>query len=789
MHRSSRQKFPAQRNQTLSREHLMTTTLQNPRERTAPETGARTACDFVVVGQFPPPVHGFSQATTDVAALLEARGLRVDRIDLKPIRDREGYWPCLKTRMSQIAQALSAVRCGAQLYLALSGGARQAVDLIFLAVGRIGHARIHIHHHSFAYIDRPSLLTRLCFLAAGKSATHIVLCGLMKRELQESYKAVRNVEVISNACLQSVRSAPKVRTDVRRIGYFSALTREKGILEFLRVAAQLAERHPDLQFSIAGPCNDAQIMSAVQEARSQCAGIHYIGPVYGSEKDSFLDSLDVLLFPTSYRHEAEPLVIWEAISSGIPVIARERGCIGEMLSMSECQSAAIPREASFVSAAVEQIEGWLAVPQLFSRRSACVLAQFERVAKQSEFAFDRIFLDAVQGRAPRGQEHIRLLHVIQTVKPESGGPIEALLRISEVLTRRGHHVEVVSLDLPEEMAHESMPFKATGVGPGVLRYTYTPRLTAWIKKNSARFDVVILHGLWDYSAFGAWRALRKSGTPYFVFAHGMMDPWFREKYPVKHIAKQIYWLLGIGRVLRDARAVLFTCEEERVRSRNSFWGYAYKEETVAFGTADAKGDARVERAAFESAVPALQGRPFLLYMGRIHPKKGCDLVIQAFAETAARTTTLNLVMAGPDQVGWANELKQLAKKLKVSDRIHWTGMLRGEVKWGALRSAEALILPSHQENFGIVVAEAMACSTPVLVSDKVNIWREIQSANAGMAEPDDLAGTRRLITHFCSLSQGRREQMGDAARSAFLRHFDIEAATRDLLRVIGPALE
>ena len=767
----------------------MTTTLHNPHELKETSSPARPVCDFVVIGQFPPPVHGFAQATVDVAALLEAHGLLVERIDLKPIRDRESYWSCVKIRFAQLAKALSAVRAGAQVYLALSGGARQAVDLIFIAVGRFGRGRVHIHHHSFAYLDRPSLLTRLCFLAAGKSAMHIVLCGLMKKELQENYKIARNVEVMSNACLHSVRSVPRVRTVVRRVGYFSALTREKGILEFLRVAAQLAERHPDLRFSIAGPCNNAEIAAAVQKARTHYAGIDYIGPVYGSEKNEFLNSLDVLLFPTSYRHEAEPLAILEAISSGIPVIARERGCIGEMLAMSECQSAAIPKDAAFVSAAVEQIERWLAVPQLFSRRSACVLAQFERVAEQSELAFDRIFLDAVQGRAPRAQERIRLLHVIQTVNPESGGPVEALLRISEVLTGSGHHVEVVSLDSPEEMAYESMPLAATGVGPGALRYTYTPRLTPWLKNNVHHFDVVILHGLWDYSAFGAWRALRKSGVPYFVFAHGMMDPWFRRKYPLKHIAKQVYWLLAIGRVLRDARAVLFTCEEERVRSRNSFWGYAYKEETVAFGTADAKGDAHAEKAAFESAVPELNGKPFLLYMGRIHPKKGCDLVIQAFAETAARTSALHLVMAGPDQIGWAHELKQLAKKLKVCDRIHWTGMLRGDMKWGALRSAEALILPSHQENFGIVVAEAMACSTPVLVSDKVNIWREIQSASAGIAEPDDLAGTRRLIVQFCSLSQERREQMGHAARSTFLRYFDIEAATRDLLRVIGPALE
>lgn len=767
----------------------MTTTLHNPQANKARSAGAAAACDVVVVGQFPPPVHGFSQATKDVAALLETRGLRVERIDLKPIRDRESYLSCLRIRLSQIAKALSAARGGARVYLALSGGVRQAVDLIFLAVGRIRRARIYIHHHSFAYLDRPTLLTRLCFLAAGKSAAHIVLCGVMKKELKKNYKIAHNVEVISNACLQSVHSEPRVRTAVRRIGYLSALTREKGILEFLRVAAQLTERHPDLNFSIAGPCHDAAIREEVQKACRNCPGVDYIGPVYGDEKNSFLESLDVLLFPTSYRNEAEPLVIWEAISSGIPVIARERGCIGEMLAMDGCQSAAIPREASFVATAVEQIERWLAAPQLYSRRSACVLAQFEGVAKQSELDFDRIFLDAVQSNVPRQQESLRLLHVIQTVNPESGGPVEALLRISEVMTRRGHSIEVVSLDSPEEMAQYSMPLPATGVGPGVLRYTYTPRLASWLKRNAGRFDVVILHGLWDYSAFGAWRALRKSKTPYFVFAHGMMDPWFRESFPLKHFAKQIYWLLGIGRVLREAKAVLFTCEEERVRSRNSFRGYAYKEEVVAFGTADAKGDPSDEKAAFESALPALKGRPFLLYMGRIHPKKGCDLLIRAFSETVAHTTNLDLVIAGPDQVGWAHELKSLAKKLDVSDRIHWAGMLRGDLKWGALRSADALILPSHQENFGIVVAEAMACSTPVLVSDKVNIWREIQSANAGIAEPDDLDGTRRLITRFCSLSQDTREQMGKAARSTFLRYFDVEAATRDLLRVIGPTLE
>lgn len=749
---------------------------------------AASACDVVVVGQFPPPVHGFAQATADVAALLEARGLRLERIDLKPVTGRTSYLALFKLRLSQMAKARRAVRSGARMYLALSGGARQAVDLVFLIIARLVGARIAIHHHSFAYLDRPSLLTRLCFLAAGKATTHIVLCGVMRSELQKHYNIARHVEVVSNACLPSVRSEVKPRVCVQSIGYLSALTREKGIFEFLRVAAQLSARQPELQFAIAGPCHDNAILEEVQKACTKYPGIRYHGPVYGQDKKSFLESIDVLLFPTSYRNEAEPLVIWEAVSSGIPVIAWQRGCIGEMLAVQGAEEAAIARGASFVAAAAQRIEGWIAAPQSFRRHSLSVRAQFEQVVAQSTLNFDSIFLDEAKPRLNNPRERLRLLHVIQTVNPESGGPIEALLRFSDVLTRRGHSVEVLSLDAPEEMARYAMPFPATGVGPGVLKYTYAPRLTAWLSANLHRFDVVSLHGVWDYSSFGAWRVLSKSGMPYFVFAHGMLDRWFREHFPLKHIAKQVYWLFATGRVLRDANAVLFTCEEERLRSSNMFRGYSYREEVVLFGTADATGDPHAERSAFESGLPAIKGRRFLLYMGRIHPKKGCDLLIRAFADTAARTTQLDLVIAGPDQVGWVPELKALADELGVSDRIHWTGMLMGDMKWGALRTADALILPSHQENFGIVVAEAMACSTPVLVSDKVNIWREIQSAHAGIAEPDDLEGTRRLITRFLALDQDQRVQMGHAARRTFLQSFDVEAATHDLLRVIGPAL-
>jgi glycosyltransferase involved in cell wall biosynthesis len=381
---------------------------------------------------------------------------------------------------------------------------------------------------------------------------------------------------------------------------------------------------------------------------------------------------------------------------------------------------------------------------------------------------------------------MRLLHVIASTAPESGGPIEALLRISEVMLRDGHEVVVASLESEEETAKRPFPFPVIGVGRGTGKYRYNPRLTPWLKQKAGDFDVVILHGLWNYSSLGSWRALRRCSTPYYIFTHGMMDPWFREEYPLKHLFKQIFWLIAEGYVLRDAMNVFFTCEEERVRARNVFYGHDYRERVVRLGTADPNGDPAAEVAAFSAAFPALKGKRFLLFLSRIHPKKGCDLLIQAFAECVAQLPAdIELVIAGPDQVGWVPELQALAGKLGIANCVHWPGMLKDEIKWGAFRSAEAMILPSHHENFGFVVAEAMACSTAVLVSDKVNIWREVKEAEAGLVEPDTADGTCNLIRRFYALSAEERARMAACARQGFLRYFDVEGAAREFASAIG----
>lgn len=381
---------------------------------------------------------------------------------------------------------------------------------------------------------------------------------------------------------------------------------------------------------------------------------------------------------------------------------------------------------------------------------------------------------------------MRLLHVICTTDPESGGPIEAVIRISEVLLRCGHQVNVVSLESTREAESRQFPFPVAGVGRGIGRYRYGFGLKRWLQEHAGKFDAVILHGLWNYSSMGAWLALRKTAIPYFVFAHGMMDPWFKERYRAKHAGKQLYWWLAEGRVLRDARQVLFTCDEERRRARGVFRGFTYQERVVQFGTADPGEESGIQKAAFAQAHPSLHGRRVLLYLGRVHPKKGCDLLVQAFADCAKELPPeVDLVIAGPDEAGWSAELSKLALSRGIANRVHWAGMLSGEVKWGALRTAEAFILPSHQENFGFAVVEALACGRPVLISNKVNIWREVEADNAGLVEPDSRDGTRNLIRKYFQFTEDERTRMSHAARACFVKRFDVEVTAKDFAQAIG----
>jgi glycosyltransferase involved in cell wall biosynthesis len=418
---------------------------------------------------------------------------------------------------------------------------------------------------------------------------------------------------------------------------------------------------------------------------------------------------------------------------------------------------------------------------------------------------------------------LRILHAIGSVNPASGGPIEGVKQISKINEAYGHVPEVLSLDDPASPWIDKLGFKVHAMGPAYTSYGYCPRLVGWLRANRHKYDVVIINGIWGYNALGVWLALRKTNTPYYVYTHGMLDPWFKYRYPLKHVKKWLFWPWAVFPVLRDARGVMFTCEEERRLARDSFWLYDCNEIVVNYGTPGVPDMRHDYATPFLEKRPELQNCRRFVFLGRVHPKKGPDIIIRTIArlkasghwvergakslELGAKISELGagsselesglqaqsssahssfsggmkLIMAGPADGAYAAELKALAAELGVTDSIVWTGMLLGDEKWGALQCAEAFVLPSHQENFGIAVAESLSVGIPVLISKSVNIWADIEADGAGTAGEDTVDSFERQMIDWLALPPAQVARMRRKARRTFRRRYTSRHAAVSLL--------
>ena len=383
---------------------------------------------------------------------------------------------------------------------------------------------------------------------------------------------------------------------------------------------------------------------------------------------------------------------------------------------------------------------------------------------------------------------MRILHCITSLDPANGGTVEGIKRLGQALVRQGHFVEVVSTDQARAPWVAEFPLPVHALGPGNNRYGYSRQLVPWLRSNVGRFDMVVVDGIWQYHSLAVWRALRKTEKPYVVFPHGMLDPWFKRTYPMKHFKKWLYWPWAEYRVLRDATRVIFTSEEERALASESFWLYRVKEAVVNYGTADPPPLSHEQREKLLNRFPQLRGKRVFLFLGRIHPKKGCDILLESFGSLLPAQTDLHLLMAGPGPERLRKSLEKLAARVGIAEHVTWAGELHGADKWGAFRAAEAFVLPSHQENFGIAVAEALACGVPVLITDKVNIWQEIAADRAGIVASDTLAGVEGLLRRWLAIPEGERAAMATRARDSFLRRFEISRTARAFLKLIQSEL-
>lgn len=372
---------------------------------------------------------------------------------------------------------------------------------------------------------------------------------------------------------------------------------------------------------------------------------------------------------------------------------------------------------------------------------------------------------------------MRTLQVIPSLDPAYGGPAHAAKEIASLLRARGHEPHIATM---RQSGAEWL--SETGVRhhgfEGLGGYGLSVAFPRWLIRNRSHFDAIVVHGLWSFPTPAVRAALTGGGRiPYFVFPHGMLDPWFAGDRR-KHAKKIPYWLSIERKVLADASGVLFTCEEECRLARQAFPGYRARETVTGYGIRDPRLDPDSQIEKFRSEYAVGPGR-MVLYLSRLHPKKAPEVALRAFSVAIAADPELRLVVAGAGEPKYIETLKRHAAGLGVSDRITWTGLLTGDAKWGAMQAAELFVLPSQQENFGLVLAEALACGTPVVTTRGVNIWSEIEVGGGGLIAKgqDDFSQELAAAANWTRAEHARRSTL---ARQTYEDHFVLDRAVDKL---------
>lgn len=346
---------------------------------------------------------------------------------------------------------------------------------------------------------------------------------------------------------------------------------------------------------------------------------------------------------------------------------------------------------------------------------------------------------------------MKVLHVIPAIASCYGGPSKVVLDTCRALRGVGVDAEIATTNADGE-GNIAIPKESPTLVEDVpvyfferqypWRYKFSWDLTKWLKANATRYDLLHIHAVFSYSTSAAAFYARKYSVPYVVLPHGMLAPW-----PVRKnwLLKKIYLKAIEQKNLERAAAVHFTAEEELQMS-------------VIRGASNFVLPCIVDFTLNHNGVrPALNSsRLQILFLSRIDPKKGIDILIDALRILDREGRDFDLVLAGSGDQKYEERVKSMIKSAGLSTKTKITGFVEGDEKTNLFETSDIFVLPSHHENFGIAVVEAMAAGIPVVISDRVNIHNDIREANAGVVIPatvDDLTSALRQLMESPELRQ------------------------------------
>lgn len=392
----------------------------------------------------------------------------------------------------------------------------------------------------------------------------------------------------------------------------------------------------------------------------------------------------------------------------------------------------------------------------------------------------------------------KVLRVIPSLDPCLGGVVTTISELcraihsdTKVASKTLVEVEILCFDDPEsEWLSAFQGNVVYALGGGGKGFSYNSRYFKWLRDHAKNYDLVVLDGLWQYHSL-APLVLTKFNVPCVMFAHGMLDPYFNQ-FRLKYFKKLIFWWLIYRKVIKLSNAVLFTCDEEQRLARSSFPKSNFKSEVVKIGISPPIMDnGLLSESNFYHGKIGIEGKKVCLFLSRLHPKKGILELIDAISMESQYFLDNNyvFVIAGNGDSHFTNIIHKKINDLKLHDLVYIPGGFYGNDKWLAIKYADVFILPTHQENFGLVLAEAMSVGTAVITTTKSNVWKEIKDSNAGLICEDNVVSIKQCLVDWVSMEEERRAKIRRDAVISFERNFSSNAYLDSFTKMIQKVLE
>lgn len=359
----------------------------------------RSLTTLVILGPLPPPVHGQSKNTKILVDDLHGRcDLRI--ADLSAGSLERGIRYHLR-KITRIANAIGTILRAStardrRIYIATDGGLGLIYNLIFVSLGRILGFRLFLHHRSFSFVDRKMPLMAAVAGVAGRRANHIFLCPAMAERYRLHYPSAVRTRVVSNAMHVNAHIESSPTTDLRpgrlSIGLLSNLGPEKGLVDFLELIRECSAGGLPVRGVLAGPPSSEESAELIAGAEAELGDrLEYRGAIYGQAKEEFFRDIDIFVFPTRYPVEAQPNVLFEAMSFGVPVISYGRGCVATELQ--DSGMVVIPTEEDFISNALPALSYLLEEVRALTDARRAALDFVSKLGAEARVQYDELLED------------------------------------------------------------------------------------------------------------------------------------------------------------------------------------------------------------------------------------------------------------------------------------------------------------------------------------------------------------------------------------------------------------